>query len=75
VSAQIKQSFLNSLEGLFTDQAEALVDSEGLIYYGVQHGVVISRILRPDTIICWLDEQNVVRTAEAGNIGQVVDDA
>jgi hypothetical protein len=72
---QIKQSFLNSLEGLFKDQAEALVESEGLNVMTVNPGMAVSRILRPDTILLWLEEDNTVSLAEAGDIGQVEDDA
>ncbi len=71
---EIKQSFLNSLQGLFQDQAQALVESEGLTFMGVNMGMAISRILRPDTIICWVDEDGTVGNVEPGDRGQVVDD-
>ncbi len=71
---EIKQSFLNSLEGLFQDQAQALVESEDLTYKGVNMGTAISEILRPDTIICWITEDGTVGVVEPGDRGQVVDD-
>lgn len=71
---EIKQSFLNSLEGLFQDQAQALVESEGFTYMGVSMGVAISQILRPDTIICWVDQDGTVGGVEPGNRAQVVND-
>lgn len=71
---EIKQSFLNSLEGLFSYQAQALVESEGFTYKGVSMGIAISEILRPDTIICWIDEDGTVGGVEPGDRGQVVDD-
>lgn len=72
---EIKQSFINSLEGLFPDQAQALVESEGLTYKGVSMGTAISEILRPDTIICWINgDDNTVAVVEPGDRGQVVDD-
>jgi len=71
---QIKQSFLNSLEGLFQDQAEALVESEGLTVWALPSGTVITLQARPDTVHLWLDESNVVELATAGDPLQVVDD-
>ena len=71
---EIKQSFLNSLEGLFKDQAEALVESEGLTPWSLASGSVIALIARPDEVLLWLDENNVVELASAGDPTQVVDD-
>jgi hypothetical protein len=71
----IKQSFLDSLKGLFKDEAEALVESEGLAAWSIPSETAISDIARPDTVILWLDETDVVELATAGDPTEVVDDA
>lgn len=71
---QIKQSFLNSLEGLFKDQAEALVESESLTASSLPNGTIIPFMAYPNTVHLWLDESNVVELATAGDPLQVVDD-
>jgi hypothetical protein len=62
----MKQSFLNSLKGLEKEQAEALVESEDLIARSVPKGVAITREVKPNTVLLWLDEYNTVRQATWG---------
>lgn len=69
----VKQSFLDSLEGETNSQAQTLVEAQGFVYFGVPSGTAISEIIRPNTIICWLDDQNLVNVAESGE-ADVVDD-
>lgn len=63
----MKQSFLDSLEGLFLDQADALIEAEGLITYSLPEGVVAISIARPNTVMIWVDDYNVVIAAKAGD--------
>lgn len=70
----IKQSFLTSLTGLFRDQAEALVESEGLTPWVLPSGTGITAIARPDTVLLWVNDTNEVELATAGDPTQVIND-
>lgn len=63
----IKQSLLESLEGLPVDVAEEMVKAAGHRPYTVPEGVVaITLEAKPNTVVLW-QEDGKVSTAQAGD--------
>jgi hypothetical protein len=56
------------------EDAEALVDAEGLIADSVPDGMAITLLLRPDIVYLWLNGDGVVRKATPGDPDQVQED-
>lgn len=61
------QAFLNSLKGLSGIEAETAVASAGHYAYTVENGDAMALVALPNTVILWLDENNLVSTASAGD--------
>lgn len=73
VPVPLKQSFLDSLKGLLLADAEKRVRDAGLTPDVVPHGMAITAIARPNTVILWV-QGAVVMDAEAGDPLQVEND-
>lgn len=70
----IKQSFLDSLTGLFLDQADALVEAEGHTAYSVPDGCAMTLEAKPNTVVLWMNNFNQVELADAGDPSELEND-
>lgn len=68
----MKQSWLNSLKGLTQDQAIALVEADGLEAMMLPYDMMISQVLRSNTVILWMSDDDEVYAAGSG--GDEVED-
>ena len=72
----IKQSFLNSLEGLPVDVAEEMCKAAGYDTRTMEHGVASILLAFPDTVMLWLGKDDkTVETASAGDGLELDDDS
>lgn len=63
----MKRTLLESLKGLSRKEAEVAVTSAGLEPYTVENGSAIALLALPNTVILWLDAQDCVSSATAGD--------
>lgn len=68
----MKRIFLDSLKGLGFKDAKKMVKNHWYGFMEMNDGGAISAIARPDTIILWLDDNDIVTIATAGDPTQLI---
>lgn len=68
----MKRVFLDNLKGLGFKDAKKMVKGHGYGFMEMNDGGAISAIARPDTIILWLDDNDIVTIATAGDPTQLI---
>lgn len=63
----MKRALLESLKGLSQKEAEAAVISAGHEAIVVENGVAISLMAMPGSVVLWLDTNDLVSEASAGD--------
>ena len=70
----IKQSFLNTLKGLSEDAAKEICWANELAAYVIPNGMASIMIARGNTVMLWLDADDNVKEATAGDGLELEDD-
>ena len=59
----IYQSFLLKLVGLEFEEAKKRCSHRGLKIFPLKNGMAVSEVVRPKTVMLWLDDENKVLRA------------